>query len=150
MKTHVNKKTAMSRQHRDDVIVIIVIFVVSGLAFLGSRYHSFRVFFAWPNGGTWSNTIAWLEDDALALFAVWYFRNNVGKRIARWWSQHRAEHMTKHIEEMQTHVSSEISQLVTWLRSELDDHHGKIISAVDDRISGVNYTSGSADGENAP
>lgn len=139
-----------AKEHRDDIIALVVVTAAVGMGFLGSRFHAFRLFFAWPDGGTWSNTIAWLEDDALALFAVWYFRNHVGRRLAGWWNVFRADHMTGHVEEMKSHVSSEISDLTSWLRSELDAHHDKIITAVDDRISGVNYASGSADGENAP
>lgn len=140
----------MRQHHRDDVVALAIVALVVGLAFFGSRFHAFRVFFAWPDGGTWSNTVAWIEDGLIAVFVTWYFRNNVGRRLARWWNEHRIDHVAGHIQDLHDHVTDEMFQLVTWLRSELDDHHGKIITAVDDRISGVNHTSGSADGENAP
>ena len=120
-----------SKQHRDDAIAILVVGIIIALAFAGSRYSWFRLFFAWPGGGTWSNTIAWLEDDAIALFAVWYFRQHLIPRASSLWRTLNKHHT----ETIHNHVTSEINALATRWRRELSAHHDKIVEVVRNNAS---------------
>lgn len=118
------------------MIALVFIILISCVIYLGSRFATFRLFFAWPQGGTWSNTIAWLEDAALGGFFIWYFRDKVGQRLARWWHQHRAEHMNDHMSAVRAHVTSELTSFETRVHALLADHHDKIIMAVNGNGNG--------------
>lgn len=100
----------MARKHRDDLLALGLILVVAALFALGFQFATFRLFFGWPVGGTWSNTFAWLEDGGLALFFLWYFRDHVGRRLAAWWHKHHGPH----------------------LQAQLDAHHDRIVQTIKD------------------
>jgi hypothetical protein len=100
---------------RNLIFVASVIAVITVVVWLGDN-PTFRLFFAWPDGGTWSNTIAWLEDAFVASFFLWFFRDHIGKRLATWWQKHHAPH----------------------LQAQLDAHHDKMQTQLDehrDKIS---------------
>ena len=122
-----------SKRRRDDIIVIVTVITVAVAAIAGSRYAWFRLFFSWPSGGTWSNTIAWLEDDAIALLAIWYFRGHLRPHITAWWHDLNKHHA----EALRNHVSSEIEALEMRLRSEMASHHAKIADIVRNSNSGA-------------
>jgi hypothetical protein len=122
----------MKRQARDDLVAAAVIALAVIGSIIGSRFYTFRLFFSWPAGGTWSNTLAWLEDAALAFFAVWYFRDHVGKHLAAWWRNHNVKHVDEAAAKMREHVSGEISAMEDRLRAAMLDQHKKIMRAVND------------------
>ncbi|HUN38422.1 MAG TPA: hypothetical protein VMU95_41055 [Trebonia sp.] len=110
----------LARARRDDLIALTVALVVAALSLLGSRFATFRLYFAWPEGGTWSNTIATYEDLALGGFVVWYFRDSVGKRLLAWWNKHHGPHMDRRDERMRRHVSTELVSLEQRLMAHID------------------------------
>ena len=76
---------------------------------------TFRLFFAWPNGGTWSNTIAWLEDAFFGALFMFIFRDRVGKRLAAWWHRHTTPHLEAKLAEHRDEI-----------QAQLDDHKAHI------------------------
>lgn len=92
--------------------------------------YTFHLLYAWPSGSTWSSVIAWLESDFIILFLLWYFRDRVGKRLTRWWHQHRAGQMSDHMAEVREHVAAEMTSFESKIHVLLADHHDKIITAV--------------------
>jgi len=93
--------------------------VAGGFA-LGSRFAVFRVFFAWPNGGTWANTVAAVEDGSLGAFFLWYLRDVLGPSLARWWARHAGDHHETHHDTTRKHVSDELLSLERRLGERLD------------------------------
>jgi len=110
----------LARARRDDLIAFAVVVAVALLSLIGSRFATFRLYFAWPEGGTWSNTIATYEDLGLGAFIVWYFRDHVGTRLLAWWNKHHEKHMDKRDERMRRHVSQELVSLEQRLRAHID------------------------------
>lgn len=69
--------------------------------------HIIRLFFDWPDGGTWSNMIASLEWAVVAVGSVWIFRDHIGRKLAAWWNKHHAEHaINQHLEALRRHEES--------------------------------------------
>jgi hypothetical protein len=138
-----------TKRHRDDIIALSVIAIAVTATIIGNHFSSFRYFFAWPSGGTWSNTIAWLEDDIIALFAFWYFRRSLGPRIAKWWHSHNDEHInarfTDQTSEIHDHIIREIAQLERRVHGLLADQDDRIVTAVDEKMA-HHFGNGSADG----
>jgi len=110
----------LARSRRDDLIALGAVAAVVLLSLLGSRFAAFRLFFAWPNGGTWSNTIAAVEWTLLVAFGIWYLRDHVGTRLLAWWNKHHQPHMDKRDERMRRHVSQELVSLEQRLRDHID------------------------------
>jgi hypothetical protein len=111
------------RQHRDDLIVAIIIIAAAAGCVVGSRYATFRLFFAWPEGGTWSNTLAWLEDAAIAVLVTWYFRDHVGKRLSVWWHHHQETHMNDRDAVMRQHITDEVAGMEQRMSKLLHERH---------------------------
>ncbi len=96
-------------------MALAVLAAAALLSWLGSGFPTFRSFFAWPAGGTWSNTLAWLEDLGIAASVAWYFRDHVGRSLAAWWHRHHAPH----------------------LQAQLDAHHDRIAELIGRRPDGA-------------
>ena len=47
-----------------------------------------RLFFSWPDGGVWSNMIAWLLGLAVGALTTYYLRDHVGRRLSAWMHRH--------------------------------------------------------------
>lgn len=91
-----------------------------------SENPTFKLFFAWPNGGTWSNTIAWLEDAFFAALFMFIFRDNLGKRIAGWWTRHTSPHLEEKLKtQLDEHLNGQ-------LQVKLAEHHDQIQAKLDD------------------
>lgn len=99
-------------RRRDHLLALALVAAVIIGSVIGSRFPTFRLFFGWPDGGTWSNTIAWLESLALAGFAIWYFRDHVGKSLAAWWHHHHGPHV----------------------QHQLDAHHDRIMASLEEQL----------------
>jgi hypothetical protein len=123
------------RRYRDDAIALGVVALIGVLSWLGSRYSTFRWFFAWPMGGTWANTLAWLEDDAIALFVAWYFRDHVGRRLTGWWHQHRQGQMDSHMSAVRSHVNDELTAFEGRVCELLRSHREEILGAVNGNVT---------------
>jgi hypothetical protein len=80
----------------------------------------FRLFFAWPGGGTWPNTIAWLEDAAIASAVLWFTRNKAGPRLARWWHSYQAEHLQAMLDEHHDRIGQRLDEHHEQIRRHLD------------------------------
>lgn len=131
----------VKRRHEHALAVLVAVAVaVTGV--VGSQFYTFRLFFSWPSGGTWANTVASIEDGALFAFSVWYARDVVGRHLARWWASHHQPHRAAHTEEIRAHLSSELVSFEERIRSELAAHH--------DRILGSINGNGSAGGHDGP
>ena len=50
--------------------------------------HTFWLFFAWPNGGAWSNVIAMPVCGVIAAVFAVVFKERLGKAISGWWHKH--------------------------------------------------------------
>lgn len=87
---------------------------------------TFKLFFAWPNGGTWSNTIAWLEDAFFAALFMFVFRDHLGRRMARWWERHHGPHLEAKLKtQLDEHLNGQ-------LQVKLAEHHDQIQAKLDD------------------
>ena len=50
--------------------------------------HTFWVFFAWPDGGAWSNVIAMPVCGFIAALFAFLFRDHIGRAVRGWWHRH--------------------------------------------------------------
>lgn len=125
----------MTRKHRDDLLALALVLAAAVLCYLGSRYPTFRLFFAWPNGGTWSNTLAWLEDGGTALFVLWYFRDHVGKRLAAWWHLHHAPHLRSEVATIRADYQAHARQQSVLLDSKLAEHARRLDEHLDRKLA---------------
>jgi hypothetical protein len=105
---------------RDDRIALSVFFAVGGLGWLAGQFETTRTFFAWPYGGTWSNTIAAIEWVGIVLFFSWYLRDSVFPRLAAFAHRHYKPHADQSHEETRRHTSSELVSLEDRITSRLD------------------------------
>lgn len=80
---------------------------------------TFKLFFAWPEGGTWSNTIAWLEDAFFGALFMFFFRDHVGKRLAAWWHRHTTPHLEAKLE-------TKLAEHRDLIQAQLDEHKAHI------------------------
>jgi hypothetical protein len=98
-----------------------VLATVAGGGYLGSRFATFRYFFAFPSGGTWANTVASVEWTLIVLFAVWYFRGSLGPRISAWWDSHHGDkHELRH-GDTRKHISDEMVSLWQHIDEQFDE-----------------------------
>lgn len=54
--------------------------------------HTFLAFFAWPNGGVWSNVLAMPLCAAAAAIAAYLGRNHLGRALRPWVRRHLGHH----------------------------------------------------------
>lgn len=80
----------------------------------------FRIFFGWPNGGTWANTIAAVEDGLAFSFVLWYYRDHVGPALVGWFAKHHRPHSEAHHEDTRAHTTNELLSLEQRLAVRLD------------------------------
>jgi hypothetical protein len=76
-------------------VVLAVIGGAAALAAWASRFPTFRLFFAWPQGGTWSNAIEQAEGAVLITLVGWAARDHIGRKLAAWWDRHAGPHAVK-------------------------------------------------------
>jgi len=50
--------------------------------------HTFLAFFAWPDGGVWSNVLAMPLCGLLAALAAFLVRDRLGRALRSWWHRH--------------------------------------------------------------
>jgi len=103
----------VTRRHEHLLAALAVACAVAAYV-VGEQFYTFRLFFSWPDGGTWSNTIAWIEAILLAAFSTWYLRDHVGRSLAAWWNKHYGPHH----------------------QARLDAHHDRIVASVEERLDG--------------
>lgn len=109
------------RLRRDDAIALGTIATVTGLSWLGSRFSTFRLFFAWPSGGTWSNTVAAFEWLLIVGFFGWYLRDSLFPRLTLYLHRHWKPHAEQSHEDTRRHTSSELISLERRLGERLDN-----------------------------
>jgi hypothetical protein len=119
-----------SHRSRRLAIATGVVILAAMIAWLWN-FATFRLFFAWPDGGTWSNTIAWLEDAAISSLVVWAFRNHVGRRLAKWWDELTDPHL-------QTRLDDHKEKVVEAVTVKLDEHHEQIIQTINGHLNNGN------------
>ncbi len=90
---------------REKLLAAVIPAAVAVMVALLWRYPTFRLFFAWPSGGTWSNMIASLEWVGIGAFAVWLFRDKIGPRLAGWWHEHHGEHVRAELAAMEQRLT---------------------------------------------
>lgn len=133
----------MSRRLRDHIIMLAVAGVIVVLSAVGSANATFRSFFDWPSGATWSNMIASAEWLSLAALVTWYYRDNVGKSLSAWVHKHQAPHRDRTRQdiaaEIRQHVAAELESVRTHITDELAAHHERIVAS-------INGNGGRADG----
>lgn len=126
----------MTRKH-EHLLAMLMCLVVAILSFVGATTSgTFRLFFSWPNGGTWSNTIAWIEDGLVAAFFVWYLRDHVGRGLAAWWHGHQVPHLDARLDSVREHVSNELLQFEQRIGVRLAAHHDRVVKSVRDGEAG--------------
>jgi hypothetical protein len=54
--------------------------------------HTFLLFFAWPNGGAWSNVAAMPLCGIAAGIAAFIFRDHIGRALSGFWRRHFGHH----------------------------------------------------------
>jgi hypothetical protein len=75
------------------VVIILAadaVFVV--LTVWALRFPTWRLFFGWPTGGTWSNAIEQVAAAALIGSHGWLARDHIGRKLAAWWAKHHGPH----------------------------------------------------------
>ena len=50
--------------------------------------HTLWLFFAWPDGGAWSNIVAVPPCAVLAAVLAFIFRDRLGRALKGWWARH--------------------------------------------------------------
>ena len=50
--------------------------------------HTLLLFFAWPNGGAWSNVVAMPVCGVIAGVVTFVFRDHLGRAVKGWWHRH--------------------------------------------------------------
>jgi hypothetical protein len=85
-----------------------------------------KLFFGWPGGGTWSNVVAAVECTAFGAAGAWLFRDRLGRKLAAWWHKHHAEHTRDDLAGLAEHLRTHINR-------QLEDHHEKIIKAIEEK-----------------
>lgn len=120
----------MRGRWRDHFIALGAVAAVAALSAALWQSPTFRLFFGWPNGGTWSNTIAWLEALALAGFASWYLRDHIGRGLVGWLGKHHKPHLQDQLAEHHEQLAQEFEQVVdrqmTEVRSALRALHRRL------------------------
>lgn len=107
-------------------LMVLATVIAIACALWLSGNPTFRLFFAWPNGGTWSNTIAWLEDAFFGALFMFIFRDHLGRRIARWWTHHSGPHLEERLKtQLDEHLNGQ-------LQAKLAEHHDQIQAQLDD------------------
>lgn len=69
------------------VIVLAVIAAAAVLCAWASRFPTFRLFFSWPQGSTWSNAIEQAEGALVIALAGYLGRDHIGRALAGWWGR---------------------------------------------------------------
>jgi hypothetical protein len=110
----------MIKSRRDDAIALGTVSVVAAGYALGYRFYTFRLFFGWPNGGTWSNTIAAGEWVFLVAFFGWYMRDRLVPRLAVVVHRHWKPHADQSHDDTRRHVSNELISLESRIGDRLD------------------------------
>jgi len=108
------------RNRRDHLIAAGVLAAVAVVCALLSSNAVFRIFFGWPDGGTWSNTIAAIEDGLAFSFCMWYWRDHVGPPLIGWFARHHQPHADAHHQATRDHTASELLSLEQRLTGRLD------------------------------
>src|SRR5579863_10295925 len=86
------------------VILLLILAAAALLVAWASRFATFRLFFAWPQGGTWSNAIEQAEGAAVITLAAWAGRDHIGRKLAAWWAVHHGPHaVAQHREALRQH-----------------------------------------------
>lgn len=92
---------------RRAVIVLTVLAAAVALSVWASRFPTFRLFFSWPQGGTWSNAIEQAEGAAVITLIGWAARDQIGRKLAAWWDVHHGPHAVKrHRQALREHEAS--------------------------------------------
>jgi len=84
---------------QEHLLALALIMAVAGTAVIGSRFQTFRLFFEWPTGGTWANTIDWLLCLGLAWFSGWWMRDLLGRGLVGWLHRHHAPRLHEVLDE---------------------------------------------------
>ena len=89
------------------LIALAVLAAVAAGCAWGSRFPTFRLFFSWPQGGTWSNAIEQAEGAAVIALIGFLGRDHIGRKLAAWWDLHHGEHAVKrHRQALREHEES--------------------------------------------
>jgi hypothetical protein len=85
-------------------IAAVIAAVIAGLAAWGAQFATFRLFFSWPQGGTWSNAIEQAEGALVIVLGGWVGRDHVGRKLAAWWAKHHGPHaIAQHKQALREH-----------------------------------------------
>ena len=77
------------------------------LAVWALRFPTWRLFFGWPNGGTWSNAIEQVAAAVLVALHGWVARDHIGAKAAAWWAKHHGPHaISQHREALRQHEAA--------------------------------------------
>lgn len=98
-----SSKYHQDNRFRDDTFAIVVLMVLGFSIYLDVSWHPFEAIF------TWASLVTWLEDAAITAFIVWYFRDNVGRRITTWWHGHHAPHLQTQLDSQTGQIEAEIA-----------------------------------------
>lgn len=120
----------MRKPRRDDLIAIGVVGLAAGVYALGDQSSTFRMFFHWPTGGTWSNFVADVISGTIGVFMLWYFRDRIGPLLAAWWGKHQPSQIDGHMENVRAHVTSELVSFEGRMRALMDEHHERILGSI--------------------
>ena len=66
--------------------------------------HTFWLFFAWPDGGAWSNVAAMPLCGVAAAVAAFLFRDHIGRAVSGWWRRHLGHHAE--LAEIKAHLAA--------------------------------------------
>jgi len=75
---------------------VLVVAVVILMVYLDHTSATYRSFFSWPNGSTWSNLIEQVEGIVIGVFLTWYLRDHIGKSVAAWMHRNSPERQEIH------------------------------------------------------
>lgn len=108
---HQRRYNRLVRRRRDHLAALGLVSALVWLSVAASRNPTFRFFFRWPDGATWSNMLASAEWVALVAFLAWYFRGLTGPALAGWWNKHRAAHHEEHHQATRDHITAELAKM---------------------------------------
>jgi len=77
---------------RRAAVILAVDAVFVALTVWALRFPTWRLFFGWPNGGTWSNAIEQAAAAVLVAMHGYLARDHIGAKLAAWWARHHGPH----------------------------------------------------------
>lgn len=74
------------------IIAVAAVAAAAALCAWASQFPTFRLFFGWPQGGTWSNAIEQAEGAAVIALIGFLGRDHIGRKLAAWVHKHYGPH----------------------------------------------------------